>query len=407
MKSIRVLQINSVCGIGSTGRIATDIDQILKQKGHESYVAFGRNNPRNCDTSIRIGTTWDIYAHVALTRALDKHGFGSSRATRAFLRTVEELDPDIIHLHNIHGYYLNVELLFDYLKNAGKPVIWTLHDCWAFTGHCSYFDFVGCDKWKTECFSCPQKDQYPSSGILDNSRRNFMRKKNAFTGVENLTIVTPSQWLAGLVSKSFLGEYPVKVINNGIDLDVFKPTLGDFRDKNALGSKFIILGVASVWDRRKGLPYFIELSKRLKSDEVIVLVGLTQKQKASLPQGIIGITRTDSVKELAELYSTADVFVNPTLEDNFPTTNLEALACGTPVITFTTGGSVESVGKMCGYIARQGSLDDILNFFRIVKKNGKKVYKENCLNRARRLYDKRDRFSDYISMYEWIQNRAE
>lgn len=403
MKSIRVLQINSVCGIGSTGRIATDIHQVLKEQGHESYIAFGRDEPKNCDTAIRIGTSWDTYAHVALTRIFDKHGFGSKRATRAFLREVDKLNPDVIHLHNIHGYYLNVELLFDYLKAADKPVIWTLHDCWAFTGHCSHFDYIGCDKWKTECFSCPQKGEYPKSVLFDNSRDNFIRKKTAFTGVKNLTIVTPSQWLAGLVGDSFLGGYPVKVINNGIDLSVFKPTPSDFRQRYSLENKFIILGVANVWTEKKGLQYFLELSSYLSSDEVIVLVGLTEKQKAALPSGIIGITRTDSVTELAEIYTASDVFVNPTLEDNFPTTNLEALACGTPVITLDTGGSGESIDGTCGYIG----LKDILSFIRIVKTTGKKVYEENSLNRARRLYDKRARFGDYISMHEWIQKRDE
>jgi putative colanic acid biosynthesis glycosyltransferase len=401
---IRVLQINSVCGIGSTGRIATDIHQVLKEQGHESYIAFGRDEPKNCDSVIRIGSNWDVYRHVALTRVFDKHGFGSKRATRAFLREVDKLNPDIIHLHNIHGYYLNVELLFDYLKVADKLVIWTLHDCWAFTGHCSHFDYIGCTKWRTGCFDCPQKEEYPKSVLFDNSRDNFFRKKTAFTGVKNLTIVTPSQWLAGLVGDSFLGDYPVKVINNGIDLSVFKPTPSDFRQRYSLENKFIILGVANVWTEKKGFYYFIELSGHLMPDEVIVLVGLTEKQKATLPSGIIGIKRTNSVEELAEIYSDADVFINLTLEDNFPTTNLEALACGTPVITFDTGGSAESIDKTYGFIARQGSLDDTLNFIRIVKKNRKKVYEENCLNRARRLYDKKDRFADYISMYERIQN---
>lgn len=404
MVPVRVLQINSVCGIGSTGRIATDIHQVLKEQGHESYIAFGRDEPKNCDSVIRIGSKWDVYRHVALTRVFDKHGFGSKRATRAFLREVDKLNPDIIHLHNIHGYYLNVELLFDYLKVADKPVIWTLHDCWAFTGHCSHFDYIGCTKWRTGCFDCPQKEEYPKSVLFDNSRDNFFRKKTAFTGVKNLTIVTPSQWLAGLVGDSFLGDYPVKVINNGIDLSVFKPTPSDFRQRYSLENKFIILGVANVWTEKKGLQYFLELSSYLSSDEVIVLVGLTEKQKADLPSGIIGIKRTNSVEELAEIYSDADVFINLTLEDNFPTTNLEVLACGTPVITFDTGGSAESIDKTCGFIARQGSLDDTLNFIRIVKKNRKKVYEENCLNRARRLYDKKDRFADYISMYERIQN---
>lgn len=401
---MRVLQLHTVCGFTSPGRIASDIDGILKEKGYESYITFGRGTPMNCDTPIRIGTKWDTYAHVVLTRIFDKHGLGSIRATRKFLGVVEALDPDIIHLHNIHGYYLNVELLFDYLKVADKPVVWTLHDCWPFTGHCTHFDYIGCNKWRTECFSCPQKNQYPASKLLDNSKGNFKRKKKAFTGIKNMTIVSPSKWLAGLVEDSFLGEYPVKVINNGIDLDLFKPTKGRFKKRYGLEDKFVILGVTNVWTDRKGLSYFTDLSGRLYNDEVIVLVGLTEKQRSSLPQQIIGIERTSSVEDLAEIYSDADVFVNLTLEDNFPTTNLEALACGTPVITFDTGGSGEPIDNECGYIAQQGSLDDVLDFLRIVRKNGKEFYEQNCVERTKSNYDKRDRFSEYISLYKRIQN---
>ena len=217
---MRVLQINSVCGVGSTGRIATDIHSMLIQKGYESYIAYGRDLPKNCTASIKIGTKLDNYIHVALTRALDKHGFGSIKATRNFIKKVDQLDPDIIHLHNIHGYYINIKVLFDYLKKSGKPVIWTLHDCWSFTGHCAHFDYAGCNKWTTGCHNCPEKSSYPASIFFDNSRVNYQMKKEIFTGVKDLTIVTPSKWLANLVKQSYLKEYPVKVINNGIDLEV-------------------------------------------------------------------------------------------------------------------------------------------------------------------------------------------
>lgn len=403
MESIRVLQINSVCGIGSTGRIATDIHQVLKEQGYESYVAFGRYEPRNCDTSIHIGTNRDTYAHVLLTRMFDKHGFGSKRATRAFLREVNKLNPDVIHLHNIHGYYLNVELLFEYLKAADKPVIWTLHDCWAFTGHCSHFDYIGCSKWKTGCFDCPQKGEYPKSVLLDNSRDNFIRKKTAFTGVKNLIIVTPSQWLAGLVGDSFLGDNPVKVINNGIDLSVFKPTPSDFRDRYSLENKFIILGVANVWTERKGLHYFMELSQYLSFDEMIVLVGVTEKQKATLPSGMIGITRTDSITELASIYSAADVFVNPTLEDNFPTTNLEALACGTPVVTFRTGGSTESIKHGIGFVAEQKDVKGLRDSVEKIKNIDDNDTMSACLLHSTGLYNKVERFQDYIFLYQSLK----
>ncbi|MGO4928329.1 glycosyltransferase family 4 protein [Fundicoccus sp. Sow4_F4] len=399
---MKVLQINSVCGIGSTGRIATDIHNILIEQGHESYIAYGRDLPKNCDNAIKIGTKIDNYTHVAKTRVLDKHGFGSKQATIEFIGKVKELDPDIIHLHNIHGYYMNVEILFNYLKEANKPVVWTLHDCWSFTGHCAYFDYVGCDKWKTGCDSCPEKKAYPSSLIFDNSKNNYINKKEIFTGVKNLTIVTPSQWLANLVQESFLNEYPVKVINNGIDLNTFRPNTGDFRNKFNLNGKFIILGVASVWDRRKGLKYFVELADMVSEDEVIVLVGLSEKQINQIPENIIGITRTNNVEELVDLYSSADVFVNPTLEDNFPTTNLEALACGTPVITFDTGGSPESVNIDTGYIVLTETSDDIYSHIIKIKSNTKYNYRKNCSFRAKNKYDKIQKFIKYIELYKMI-----
>lgn len=396
---MKVLQINSVCGIGSTGRIATDIHNILIEQGHQSYIAYGRDLPKNCDNAIIIGNKIDNYTHVAKTRLLDKHGFGSKQATIEFIDKIKELDPDIIHLHNIHGYYINVEILFNYLKEASKPVVWTLHDCWSFTGHCAYFDYVGCDKWKIGCYSCPEKKAYPSSLIFDNSKNNYLNKKRIFTGVKNLTIVTPSQWLANLVQESFLNEYPVNVINNGIDLNTFRPNEGDFRKKFNLNGKFIILGVASVWDRRKGLKYFVELADKVSEDEVIVLVGLTEKQMNQIPENIIGITRTNNVEELVDIYSSADVFVNPTLEDNFPTTNLEALACGTAVITFDTGGSPESIDKITGIEIENRTSNQI---YEVISKLRRSPFRKNACVEKGKEFDKSKKFMEYVKLYESV-----
>ena len=235
---MKILQINSVCGIGSTGRIATDIHNILIEQGHESYIAYGRDLPKNCDNAIRIGTKIDNYTHVAKTRLLDKHGFGSKQATIEFIESVKELNPDIIHLHNIHGYYINIEILFNYLKEANKPVVWTLHDCWSFTGHCSHFDYIGCNKWRTGCFDCPQKQEYPKSILVDNSKWNYNKKKAIFNGLKKLTIVTPSNWLAELVGDSFLKKYEIITINNGIDTAIFKLRKSGFRYKYNLENKF-------------------------------------------------------------------------------------------------------------------------------------------------------------------------
>src|SRR6185369_13812961 len=348
---MKILQINTVSGVGSTGRIATDLHSILLSQGHSSTVAYSRYAAINCDHTIRIGNRVDNYLHVAQTRLFDKHGFASASATKELIAQIIEINPDLIHLHNVHGYYLHIGLLFDYLKQANKPVIWTLHDCWTFTGHCAHFDFEGCNKWMTECHQCPLTREYPKSLFYDRSQLNFRQKKELFTGVSHLTIVTPSKWLSALVKKSFLQEYPVAVVNNGIDLQMFKPTPSDFRCRYNLNDKYMILGVASHWTDRKGLQYFIELAGKLHADEKIVLVGVTEKQIKKLPQEIICIAKTNNTRELAEIYSAADIYLNFTLEDNFPTTNIEAIACGIPVVTFDSGGSSESLDEGCG-IAR-------------------------------------------------------
>ena len=342
---MKILQINSVCGIRSTGRICTDLAEVLEQNGHECKIAYGRETiPEIYRTStVKIGSDIDIKIHALQSHIFDNAGFCSRTATNKFIEWVKNYNPDVIHLHNIHGYYINIEILFNYLAEANKPVIWTLHDCWAFTGHCAYYSYIKCDKWKKGCMNCPQKKRYPSSLVFDFSKKNWERKKNLFTSVKKMTLVTPSRWLANQVEQSFLSNYPIKVIPNGIDLNVFKPTPSNFRKAHNLEGKKIILGVASAWGPRKGLDDFVKLSKILDDNYKIILVGLTEKQKKELPKNILGITRTNNVRELIEIYTAAYVLFNPTYEDNYPTVNLEAQACGTPVVTYRTGGSIESV----------------------------------------------------------------
>jgi len=398
---LKVLQINTVCGVGSVGRIVRQIHEALREKGHESYIAYGRK-PLGCDGAIRIGEDLDVYFHVFLTRVFDLHGFGSKKATKKFLKIVEEINPDIIHLHNIHGYYLNIEVLFDFLKSFDKPVVWTLHDCWAFTGHCSHFTYAKCERWKTGCYSCPEKKSYPRSVIFDNSKSNYARKKKAFTGAKNMTLVTPSQWLAGLVKESFLRDYPVQVIPNGIDTEVFKPTPSDFKKRYGLDGKFLILGVANVWGKRKGFDYFLDLSKYLSDDEIIVLVGLSDERIKNLPNNIIGIKRTNSAKELAEIYTAADVFFNPTLEDNYPTVNLEAQACGTYVITFDSGGAKETIiSKESGVAIKPCNAEDIMNLIRVLRSKGRKP--ANVDSSAKLVISHRFMVGSYISLYEKLR----
>ena len=351
---MKYLFINSVAGFGSTGRIAAEKCRELMAQGHQCVIAYGRNKA-NCDDipTICIGSALDYRIHGVVTRLFDRHGFGSKSATRRFLKKVREYDPDVIWLHNIHGYYIHIGLLFEYLKTCGKKIIWTLHDCWTLTGHCSYFDFVGCDRWKTGCHDCPQKKEYPASILLENSRSNYEKKRRLFAGIPNLRIITPSRWLADLVKESYLKEYPVEVVYNTINTDVFKPTHSDFRERYGLQDKKVILGVASTWEKRKGLDDFSKLAGLLDDSYRIVLVGVTAEQAKQLPENIISISRTNNQQELAAIYTAADYFVNPTYEDTYPTVNLEALACGTPVITYRTGGSPESLDETCGVVTER------------------------------------------------------
>lgn len=402
----KLLQINSVVNSGSTGRIAEEIGQTAMTAGWESYIAYGRNDRPSQSELIKIGSDWDIRVHGLLTRLFDRHGLGSKSATLELVEKIEKIKPDIIHLHNIHGYYINVETLFKYLQNTKIPIVWTFHDCWPITGHCSHFTFVGCEKWKTQCFSCPQKTEYPASWLIDRSINNYNLKKKLFTSLPNLTLVPVSNWLAGILKESFLKDYPIKVVHNGINTEVFKPsTENDFRIRHRLENKFILLGVASIWSPRKGLKDFIALSKLLDTDYQIVLVGLARKQMEQLPENILGIERTESVEELAEIYAASDVHVNPTYEDNFPTTNLESLACGTPVIAYKTGGSPEAIDDSSGIVVEQGNIDKLVEAINQIKENGKQFYTEACVQRAHRLYRKEDRYREYIELYEELLNK--
>ncbi len=312
---------------------------------------------------------------------------------------IELLNPDIIHLHNIHGYYLNYEVIFRFFAAVNTPIVWTLHDCWPLTGHCSFFEGVGCNKWITECGHCPYLNDYPRSLWVDRSVKNYHQKKRAFTLPKNVTIVPVSEWLGNLVKQSFLSKYRVHVIHNGTDLDAFKPQNIDLRRRYGVkNEEVIVLGVASVWHERKGLKDFIKLSE---SENIrVILVGVTEEIKKSLPSSIIAINRTNSQQELAELYSGADVFVNPTYDDNFPTTNIESLACGTPVVTYNTGGSPEAVDENTGIVVEKGDMKGLIAAIEKLSKRDRNEIRIACRSRAEKLYNKNDRFQDYINLYE-------
>ena len=352
---MKLVLINAESGKG--GGPATICDDIYNNfcnadSSNEALVCYGRQCNDSTDVNrYKVGDKLSLAWHLVMTRLFDAHGLGSTIATKKLVKRLKEYKPDVVNLHNIHGYYLNYKILFDYLKEAGIPVVWTLHDCWPFTGHCAYFDLVGCEKWKSHCENCPQKNGYPSSSWLDRSAKNYDLKKELFAGIsKQLTIVTPSAWLGELVKESFLKDCRIEVINNGIDLNVFKPMRRSFKVQHGITDKMMVLALASEWTVRKGFEDIKYIGTHLPEDYQLVIVGLQEEQVAEVPAPIIALTRTDNVQQLVEIYSEADVFVNASVEDNFPTVILEALACGTPVVTYDTGGCREEIDEHTGIL---------------------------------------------------------
>ena len=388
----RLLQIDSCLGVLSTGRITEGIASVAVKDGWECYIAHGaRYVGKSIMKSYQVTSKYGEYLHYAKSVLFDSHGLGSTRATGKLIQLIaDEIKPDIIHLHCIHGYYLNYEILFEYLNKTNIPIVWTFHDCWAFTGHCAHFITHGCNKWKNECDNCPLLLEYPKS-LIDNSANNYIKKKKLFSSNDNLHIVAVSSWMKNLVDSSFLFGKDIRVINNGVDLNRFAPVEHNKTSK-------LVLGVASSWNNAKGLSDFNSIRKSLPGDYEILLVGLTDKQIKSLPNGIMGITRTGSIEQLAELYSRAMVLVNPTYADTFPTVNIEALACGTPVITYNTGGSPEVIDSQTGIVVEQGDVEGIVNAIKLIHKNP--ISSLKCRERAVQYFNKDERFLDYIHLYE-------
>lgn len=379
----------------STGKIAEDISKVAICHGWETYTAWGRFAKPSVSTQIRIGSKLDTYTHYAAHRLLDREGLMSKGATRKLIQQIVEIKPDIIHLHNIHDHYLNYPLLFDYLAKADIPVVWTQHDCWAFTGGCMYYDLQSCDKWKAGCKNCPEHRTI----LCDTTEKQYALKRELLSKIKSLTYVPVSDWLGDALRESHQKERPILTIHNGIDLSLFKPrALGSEGSKG----KFRIIGVAAIWDIRKGLEDFVKLRLMLSEEYEITLVGLTSKQVKSLPSGIKGITRTTSVQELVQLYSESDVFVNPTYSDNFPTTNIEALACGTPVITYRTGGSPEAIDEKTGMVIEQGDVTTLANA--IMQMREHPLSSADCRQRAEELFDKDKCFEKYVELYEELVN---
>ena len=407
MANRKVLFIN-LGNFGSTGTIMKGIGESAESNDFCCYYAYPGtqfNKPR--------GSNDIIICSAIMRKVAEKIGYYTGLKggwlffeTKRLMKRIDEIKPEIIHLHNLHDTYVHLPLLFNYIKKHKVPIVWTLHDSWAFTGHCPYFTMAKCEKWKIGCHDCPNYRDYPSS-FFDNSKRMWKLKKKWFTGVENMTIVTPSQWLADLVKQSFLGEYPVRVIHNGIDLAVFKPTPSDFREKYQIRKeKKILLGVAFDWGIRKGLDVFVELSKRLAPEKYqIVLVGTDEQVDRQLPTNIISVHRTQNQTELAEIYTAADVFVNPTREEVLGLVNIEANACGTPVITFNTGGSPECINEKSGMVIPYGDIDAMKESIEYICDNSS-FSEKDCIARAAS-FDQKKKYREYLDLYETIKNGSQ
>ncbi len=399
---MRIVQINGGAK-GSTGKIMMGIAEVARAQGHEVMCASpitttNRDAGEDCGY-YRIGTFNSRRLNVALARITGFNGCFAWFETYKLLKKIDEFNPDIIQLHNLHDSYINLPMLFSYIKKHNVPTVWTLHDCWAFTGQCPYFTIVKCDKWKAGCHNCPQYKEYPAS-LYDNTKKMWQLKKKWFTGVRNMTIVTPSEWLAGLARESYLKQYPIEVINNGIDLNVFKPTHSNFREQYGIpGDKYIVLGVSFAWGYRKGLDCFVEMAEKLGERYQIVLVGTDDEIDKNLPQSIISIHRTQNQKELAEIYSAADVFVNPTREEVLGLVNVEAQACGIPVITSRTGGSPECIAENSGVVV--DSYEEMLEAIKDICEK-KRCNDEDYIVANSKKFNMQKKFTDYIELYATV-----
>lgn len=399
-----IAEINTLAH-GSTGKIMLALADVARKNGETVYTYSAKNYRRTgrktyspIDGHTYYAGEFSNILHKCFAQATGLNGCGSILPTVKLIQKMKQEHVELIHLHNLHEFCINIPLLFRYIKKNKIKVVWTLHDCWAFTGHCTYFTMVKCNKWKTGCGGCSQLREYPIS-YMDTTALMWKKKKAWFTGVDKLEIVTPSEWLASLVRQSYLGEYNVHVIHNGIDLSTFCPTESNFKEKNNIRDKFVLLGVAFEWDKRKGLDVFIELSHRLEAERFqIVLIGTDEAVDSKLPDNIISIHRTHNQRELAEIYSAADLFVNPTREDNYPTVNMEAIACGTPVLTFKTGGSPEIVDDSTGIVVDCDDVDAIEEQIR--KCEASMLFeKSNCVEKAKE-FDQKLRFMEYVELYK-------
>lgn len=380
----RILFINSVCGFGSTGRIVADLS---KSEDYDSLICYGRKKDFANVNSYKFANFFDNAFGALGTILFDNNIKICSLATKRLIKKIEEFNPDIIHIHNLHGYYVNVVMLFDYLKKNNKPVIWTFHDCWPITGYCALSQYINCQKYSVKCENCPSGFSYPFSLFKQRVTKEFEIKKDIFNSLDNLTIVTPSKWLKGVIKNSFLSSQKIAVVNNGIDLTKFKKVC----EKN---KKFTCLAIANIWTKYRGIDELKKIAKLLDKDIDLVVVGSQSDQVA----GAKSIEHTNSIEELVKLYSSSHVLLNPTLEDNFPTINIESLACGTPVITYRTGGSPEIIDDKTGIVVEKKEVE---SFARTINglKNNYYFLSKDCIDRSKN-FSKDNMIIGYRKIYE-------
>lgn len=395
---MKLVQINFSQNVGSTGKIAEQIGELAIASGWESYIVSGRQLNATISHSIRINNRLELLWHIFFTHFGDADGLCSYFATKRLVKQLKKINPDLVHLHVIHESYINYPVLFKYLKEADIPVVWTFHDCWALTGHCPHFDYIGCEKWKTECHNCPCTKSYKKLEFFIRSRHNHQLKKKYFASLDKLTIVPVSDWLEGLVRQSFLSSKNIYTIKNGIDLQVFGPSPSNIRERlNAIGS-FIVMGCAGNWGKMKGEDDFLEIARR-HPDWTFIMVGITKDKLGNLPLNVFGVTFTNGQKELAEYYSAADVFLNPTYQDTLPTVNIESLACGSPVVTYLSGGSPETIDSQCGRAVERGNVNALDEAILCIQRLGKTHFTDACIKRAKEHFDKNQKYQEYLSLY--------
>lgn len=400
-----LLQINVDANNGSNGSIARDIGSIALSKGWKSYIAYGRR-AIPCDSQlIRVGNDFDVKLHGILTRIFDIHGLGSIINTYLFIRKVRKIQPDIVHLHNIHGYFINYRILFNYLIKSAIPIVWTFHDCWPFTGHCGYFEAYKCEKWKELCHNCPGVHDYPSSLFIDNSKFNFTLKKKIFTSAKKLHITTVSSWLSRLVKQSFFSGYPITVVYDGVDTKTFHYSESNLRKEYGLEDKFVLLSAAANWTTTKGWNDYINLSRLLPADCVIMLLGVKDDEMKDLPKEIIGISRVEGKQKLAEYYSMADILLNLSYQETFGMTTAEAMSCGTPGISYNVTACPELLTPETGIVVEPGNLNQVIDAISTIKRNGKEYYMDSCRQRALKVFDSQKVNMLFFDIYEEMINK--